>query len=548
MKTFSTPLEAFNHWAVNAPDKLYLRQRINGSNLDFTYHEADMEIRKFAAALKELELTRGSHIAILSKNCAHWVMADIAIMMAGCVSIPIYPTLDAEGIKQILSHSDSTAIIVGKLDNYDNQKNGINDSIKKIGIRLYGINEKHTWEDLTARQNPLAQPEKQKPEDLITIMYTSGTTGAPKGVMHKVSSFNAISLILTRSFSLPPHPRFFSYLPLSHIAERIGIESSCTYLGGSLNFPESLDTFANDLKAVQPQAFLGVPRIWEKFKEKILEKLTQRRLNLLLKIPFVSEMLKRKIKRNLGLSEAKAFTGAAPVAVDLLKWFERLDIIIHQVYATTEDCLHNHFNLPDTNKFGTCGKPLPGVEVKFSSQGEIQIKSECLTIGYYKDPGKSAEIFSKDKFLKTGDLGNYDPDGFLIVTGRIKDQFKTDKGKYINPAPLELQLLKNRFIDQVCVVGTGIAQPIALVVPSEEGKKKHRNEIQESLLTSLEHLNENLQNYEKILKVVVMCNEWTMDNDFLTPTLKIKRNRIDEIYRTNYSSWYSRPDRIIFES
>lgn len=542
----NSPLEAFSQWVEIAPDKLYLRQYINSATIDFSYKEADEEARKLAAGLVQLELQPGSHIAILSKNCAHWVLADLAIMMAGCVSIPVYPTLDADSVKQILRHSDSKAIIIGKLEGYKSQKDGIEKEVKRIGISLYGISEQYSWEGITQKQKPITEVHTQKPDDLITVMYTSGTTGTPKGVMHTVSSFHNIVVTMQEQISLPPHPRYFSYLPLTHVAERIGIESSCTYTGGSLHFPESLDTFAEDLQKVQPQVFLGVPRIWQKFKEKILEQLPQQKLDLMLKIPVVSTLLKRKIRKRLGLSEAIAFAGAAPMAIDLMEWFDKLGITIHQVYALTEDCLHNHFNLPGRNRFGTCGKPLPGVEARFSSEGEIQIKNKCLTRGYYKEKEKTAEIFTEDGFLKTGDLGSYDEEGFLLVTGRIKDQFKTDKGKYINPVPIELELLKNPYFDQVCIVGTGIAQPIALSTLSEEARSKQEEELQISLKETLEEVNKDLQNYEKIKKVVLMEEEWTIENGFLTPTLKIKRNKIEEIHKHNYPHWFSQPEEIIF--
>lgn len=541
-----SPLEAFLHWVEIAPDKLYLLQYINGIRIDYSYKEADEEARKLAAGFKELGLEPGSHIAILSKNCAHWVLADLAIMMAGCVSIPIYPTLDAEGVQQILEHSDASAVIIGKLENYKSQEKGIKKGIKRIGVRLYGISEEFTWEDLTAQRAPLDEIHKQNPNDLITIMYTSGTTGNPKGVMHSVNSFHQIVVTMLEKVTLPPHPRYFSYLPLTHVAERIGIESSCTYTGGSLHFPESLDTFAKDLQKVQPHVFLGVPRIWQKFKEKILEQLSQQKLNLMLKTPVFSTFLKRKIRKRLGLSEAIAFAGAAPIALDLLEWFDKLGITIHQVYALTEDCLHNHFNLPGLNRFGTCGRPLPGVEVRFSSEGEIQIKNKCLTRGYYKEKEKTAEIFTEDGFLKTGDLGRYDEEGFLLVTGRIKDQFKTDKGKYVNPVSIELEFLKNPYFDQVCIVGTGIAQPIALATLSEEARSRKKEELQRSLKNTLMEVNKDLQSYEKIKKIVVIGEEWTIDNGFLTPTLKIKRNRIEEVHKHKYSHWFSEFEEIIF--
>ena len=547
MQTFNSPLEAFNYWVKNTPDNIYLRQPINGKFIEYSYRKADEEIRRMASAIKKLNLGPNPHIALLSKNCAHWLMADLAIMMAGGVSIPIYPTLDPDSISQILTHSESKAIFIGKLDNYESQKPGIK-GIIKIGVELYGIHEDHCWDKLIKKNEPLKDIHIQKPEDLLTIMYTSGTTGAPKGVMHKVSSFNEVANTFIKAYPLPDFGRFFSYLPLSHIAERIGIEIVSMYKGGVVSFAESLDTFAQDLESVQPQLFFGVPRIWQKFKEKILLKLPQKKMDLLLKIPIVSGIIKKKLRYKLGLSDSLVFAGAAPIAIDLLEWFDRLGIEINQAYGMTEDSISSHFNFPGRNKFGTVGKPLPGVETKLSPEGEVLIKNKSLTIGYYKEKEKTAEIFTEDGFLKTGDIGEYDHDGYLTITGRIKDQFKTDKGKYISPAPIELELLKNTDIDQVCVVGTGIAQPIALIIPSESGKQKAKDELSKSLSTTLIEVNNKLQAYEKIEKAVIMKEDWSVDNGLLTPTLKVKRNRVEAIHTPMYQSWFSQADKVIFES
>lgn len=547
MHKFSSPLEAFNFWVKNTPNKIYLRQPIGGKFIEYSFHDADIEIRKLAAALQNMDLGPKAHIALLSKNCAHWIMADLAIMMAGYISIPIYPTLDPATIKEILIHSESKAIIIGKLDDYSSQKPGIPENVKKIGIDLYGIHEEFTWENLVKENEPLKNINQQQPEDLISIMYTSGTTGAPKGVMHKVSSFNEVANIFIDTYPMPNHGRYFSYLPLSHIAERMGVEIVGLYKGGVISFAESLDTFAQDLESVQPQMFFGVPRIWQKFKEKILIKLPQKKLDFLLKIPIVSGYIKKKLRHKLGLSDSLIFAGAAPMAIDLLEWFDRLGISINQAYGMTEDSIGSHFNFPGRNKFGTVGKPLPKVEAKLSPEGEILIRNKALTIGYYKEPEKTEEIFTDDGFLKTGDLGEYDSDGYLTITGRIKDQFKTDKGKYISPAPIELELLKNPDIDQVCVVGTGIAQPITLIVPSDGGKQKSKEELKESIWQTLNITNKQLQKHEKIEKGIIMKEDWSVDNGLLTPTLKVKRNRVEANHQHMYQNWFSKKEKVIFE-
>ena len=547
MKRFNTPLEAFAYWVDTTPNKIFLRQPINRVFKEYTFQEADQEIRKIASALNGMGLSSGSHVALLSKNCAHWIMADLAIMMAGCISIPIYPTLGADSIHEILVHSESKAIIVGKLDDYTQQKSGI-PKIPIIGVELYDIKEDHGWDELVTKNEAIKGLIDQKHEDLMTIMYTSGTTGSPKGVMHTVGTFNSLLNTAVDSIKLPNQPRYFSYLPMTHIAERAGIELSAVYRGASVSFPESLATFGEDLASVQPETFFGVPRIWQKFQEKLLEKMPQKKLDRLTGIPILGNFIKKKIKKKLGLSASVAnFSGAAPIAISLQEWYSKLGIEINQAYGMTEDCILSHFNLPGSNKFGTVGRPLPGVTSKLSAEGEILIKSECLMKGYFKEPEKTAEMFTNDGFLRTGDIGEFDHDGYLSITGRVKDQFKTDKGKYISPAPIELELLKNGDIDQVCIVGTGIPQPIALIVVSELGKPKSKAELEKSLLSTVNELNSRLENYEKIAKVIIMEEDWSVDNGLLTPTLKVKRNRVEAIHKERYGQWFKSEDQVVYE-
>lgn len=548
MEKFSSALEAFSYWAKKNPNQVFLRQPINRSFIEYTYKDADVEIRKMVSGLKNLGIQPGDHIAILSKNCAHWMMADLAIMAAGCISIPIYPTFGAETIFEILEHSESKAIIVGKLDDYAAQQSGIPDIIK-IGVEMYGVVEEQTWEKILAQNESSEQIHTPQPEDLMTIMYTSGTTGNPKGVMHTYAAFDQLINTAIDQIKMPPNPRYFSYLPMTHIAERAGIELSSIFRGGTVSFPESLETFAEDLSSVQPQTFFGVPRIWQKFQEKILEKMPQKKLDKLLGLPLIGSLVKKKIQKKLGLSASVVnFSGAAPIAMSLQQWYRKLGIEINQAYGMTEDCILSHFNLPGKNKFGTVGRPLPGVTSKLSADGEILIKSNCIMKGYYKEPEKTAEMFTEDGFLRTGDIGEFDHDGYLSITGRVKDQFKTDKGKYISPAPIELEILKNNDVDQVCIVGSGIPQPIALVVPSEMGKKKSREEFNQSIWKTITDINPSLEAYEKVAKAVVMKEVWSVENGLMTPSLKVKRNRVEAIHTPMYPEWFKQDVNVVYEN
>lgn len=547
MAQFNSPLEAFLHWEKLHPDYIFLKQNLEGKLKTRTYGESGQEIRKIASAIKAKNLPEKSHIALLSKNCEHWVMADLAIMMSGHISVPIYPTLNEESIKLIVEHSESKMVIIGKLDDFNSQKNALK-NLSRIGVEAYGIKEKESWESNVATHQPLSKITLPDPSDLISIIYTSGTTGNPKGVMHTHENFANAAHHISKMLSMPPNPSLFSYLPLSHIAERIGIEIHAIFTGGSITFPESLDTFASNLEATQPTLFFGVPRIYAKFQEKILEGVPQKKLNTLLRIPILNNILKKKIKSKLGLSEAwYVVSGAAPLSVNIMNWYQKLDIEILQAYGMTEDCIISHCNLPNQNKIGTVGKFTHGATAKLSESGEICVKNDCLTIGYFKNPEETSKIFDRDGYLKTGDLGEYDHDGYLTITGRAKDQFKTDKGKYISPAPMELELIKNPDIEQVCIVGMGIPQPIVLVIPSARGKQKSGPELSESLLHSILEINPTLEKHEKIEKAVVMKEEWTLENGLLTPSLKLKRSQVEKIHMHMYRSWFDAEGKVLFE-
>ena len=547
MIEFNSPLEAFTYWEKNIPNKPFLKQPINGNLKEYTYQSAGQEIRRMVTALKSLGLEPGSHVALISKNCAHWIMADLAIMMAGYVSIPLYPTIGPETIRLILEHSESKAIIVGKLDNYTEQKSGIPD-IPIIGVKTYGIEEKNSWEEMVHNSQPLQDVPTLDPDALITIMYTSGTTGNPKGVMHTVGNFSHVANFALKAIDLPKHTRFFSYLPLSHVAERVAIEIHGIYRGGVFYFPETIDTFPADLEAAQPQMFFAVPRIWDKFKEKILEKMPQEKLSKLLGIPILGGFVKKKIVKKLGLSKAAYMaSGAAPISVSTQEWFAKLGITIHQAYGMTEDCILSHYNLQGSNKFGTVGRTLDGVSAKLSPEGEIRIKSNVLMKGYFKEPDLTTEVFDEEGYLKTGDIGEYDHDGYLTITGRVKDQFKTDKGKYISPGPIELELMKNTDIEQICVVGMGIPQPIVLIIPTPQARQKNVDLLSESLAQTIDQLNAQLEKHEKIEKAVIMKEDWTIENGLLTPTMKVKRNQVEKIHQPMYKEWFDHEEKVIFE-
>jgi long-chain acyl-CoA synthetase len=247
------------------------------------------------------------------------------------------------------------------------------------------------------------------------------------------------------------------------------------------------------------------------------------------------------------LDQAKyVLTGAAPLPVATMKWFEKLDIKICEAYAMTENSAYSHLTRLENRRPGYVGQALPQLEIRLSEQGEIQTRSECNMLGYYKDEEKTRETLTEDGFLCTGDKGFIDKDGFLKITGRVKDIFKTDKGKYVAPAPIELELSKNTHIEQVCVIGANLPQTMALVVLSPEAKKLPKEELSASLEQTMKEVNQSFDKHERMKKMVVMNEEWTVDNNLLTPTLKVKRNVLEEKYQDDYPKWYQAGETVVW--
>ncbi len=545
-KAYPTIIDQFCKFEQEKSDQLLFAEPVNGQYREFTWKSAGQEIRSIAAYLQNCGLNKGDKVAILSKNCAHWIMADLAIAMAGMVSVPLYPNITAIGVNEILLHSETKAIFVGKLDKPLEIRKGIPDDMLQISFPFYFNEGCLNWDDLVINTTPLIGIPTIDPHTLYCIMYTSGTTGNPKGVMH---SFHTLSFAI-HSFlkSNPPfvNETFFSYLPLCHVAEKMLVQNGTIFTGGKAYFVESMDTFAANLQFTQPTVFLAVPRIWEKTKEEILKKMPQKKLSLLLRLPIISGLIKKAIRKKLGLLRAKyIYSGASPINKSLLEWFAQLDIIIQEAYGMTENSALSHINRKGSTKFGTVGQSYPGVEVKLSVENELLVKSEASMLGYYKDPELTAAMF-EDGWLKTGDEGVIDNEGYFTITGRIKDQFKTSKGKYVIPAPIESKVLSNPYVSQACIVGSGIPSPLLLCTLSEKAQTEERTTILDHLTNLLAAINNQLEHHEKIAKLIIVQDEWTIENGILTPTLKIKRKMIDELFQQYYMAWLNLQSVVTF--
>ncbi len=541
-----TPLEKFYQFEEQKANQTFLRQAHNSQWIHYSWKRVGNEARKMAAYFHTLKLPKQSKIAILSENCAHWIITDLAIMMSGHVSVPLYPTLQGDVINYCLEHSESQLLFVGKTSKWAEQKKYISKKIKKIHFPDWEKEDCESWNNIIDKQKPITKNYLPKFEDLVTIIYTSGTTGMPKGVMHHVKAFAFAATALLNEISslglLSDNERFLSFLPLSHIAERMLVEMGGLYAGAPISIAESIEKMPENLRDTQPTVFLAVPLIWTRMQNKILQRLPQKRLDMLLSIPYLSDLIKKKIKENAGLSAAKfIISGAAPIPVALINWYEKLGIEIYEAYGMSENCAYSHGNRPGQRKVGSVGITMPAVDCKISDEGEILVKSDCTMVGYYKEPEKTKETITKDGYLHTGDMGEIDEDGYLKITGRIKELFKTDKGKYVAPAPLELELSKNVLIAQICVVGSNLKQPMALIV-LEDGIEESKEEIEESLTQTLSEVNATLDNHERIAKFVVMKESWTVENNLITPTMKVKRNILEKKYEGDFLKWQHKKD------
>lgn len=555
MATPKTILSYFYQWEKEQADTVFLRQPFGGNWEEYTWAEAGQMARRLATGLRSLGLPEGAHIGIVSKNCREWIIADLAIMMGGFVSVPFFPTLRSGQISEVLELGDVQALFVGKLDDWEEMKQGVPGDMPIIAFPHYEgnsrVQEGEQWHDFLSRFEPMAGNPEPDPDELWTIIFTSGTTGTPKGVMltyrkpdELVNMEKEEDLLKMRD----GENHLISYLPLNHIAERALTEVLSLVYCCRISFVESLDTFAKNLQEIQPTLFFAVPRIWTKFQLGVLERMPQPRLNLLLRIPILSGIVKKKIHRALGLNRARMLiTAAAPMPDSMKAWYRRLGLNISEIYGLTETCGGFTMTRQGEDTTGTVGRILKGAEMKTDpATGEVLARGPWFMDGYYKNPETTAEVF-KDGWFHTGDSGSIDAKGFLRLTGRVSEAFKTSKGKFVVPAPIEWEFAGNADIEQICVTGLGLAQPIALVVLSELGRAKERAAIEQSLRETLEAVNKKLASYERIATMIITRDLWSVENGLLTPTLKVKRNELANRYGMHFENWQVAREPVIWE-
>ena len=540
------PLQRLYHCERTLPAHVVLTQPFDGGQVrELTWQDVANQARRVATFLQTQGWPRDSRIAILGKNSAEWLISDYAIWMAGYVSVPLYPMQAADNVRYVMAHSEAVACFIGKLDE-TSLLQGIDTGVLTIALPLapatVTASAAASWSDVLAHE-PLQGEPVRPGDDLATLIYTSGTTGQGKGVMHTFETLTAICMATKSLVALPAGGRTLSYLPLAHIMERSAVEVGMLHQpDGRVYFAESLVTFADDLRRARPTTFVAVPRIWQKLQQAVLQQVPQHKLNRLLKIPLLGGVVRRKILRGLGLDQALyCVSGSAPLSLDVIQWFAVLGLSIAEGYGMTEVANASHIGRPGDLHVGTVGPPIPGVEQRIDpATDEVQVLSPGATVGYYREPQITQELFTADGWLHTGDTGVIDAHGCLRINGRIKDNFKSSKGKYVAPAPIEHKLSQHPAVETCIVIGGNLPQPITVVVLNDAARASlpaARAQLAADFSAHVQRINAGLDPHERLECLVLTTHPWTVEAGLLTPTMKARRPKIELFYAPQIEAW-----------
>ena len=573
----------------NAPLEKSFTTKYNGKWESLSTENFISQSRAISRALVGLGIKAGDKIAMISSNNrSEWSVIDVGLLTLGAVNIPIYPTISSKDYEYILNHSESIYCFVSDQEVYDKVKS-IQKNVKSLK-KVYSFDKikgcPH-WSELLDEgakmdhDNTVTKMKNQvKSEDLATIIYTSGTTGVPKGVM--LSHNNVVSNVVSASKRLPltiGQASALSFLPVCHIFERV-ILYIYMFNSVSVYFAESIETIADNLKEIKPNVMTAVPRLLEKVYDKIYARggeLTGIKKSLFywavdlglqynpygqngawyeFKLKIAKKLILSKWQEALGGNLELICSGSAPLQSRLARVFTAAGMTLVEGYGLTEtspvisvcDMRENKF------KIGTVGKVIDGVEVKIAEDGEILCKGPNVMMGYYKEEKMTKGVMSGDYF-HTGDIGEIDSEGFLKITDRKKEMFKTSGGKYIAPAVIENQMKQSLFIEQIMVVGSGRRMPTAVIQPNvdhviewlkEKGiecnslsKAIQKTILKDEILKEVENHNQNFGSWEQIKKIELTPDVWSIDDGHLTPTMKLKRKVVTEKYKDLIEKMYN---------
>lgn len=522
-----TFMQYLDQWSTEQPDKVWLREHSGDQVRNWTWSEGRDEIYALGAWQEQQLGEHGQRVGLLSKNRAHWFFADMGSISAGNVVVPMFTTLAGETAEYVMSFTEMKLLFIGETENWQQIREVLPDDIQLVTLPGVDLEDEHlAWEDIVAPYRGQRPAYQCQADDLVSLVFTSGTTGLPKGVMQTHSS-NIIPITrFTKAFDTPPGARYFSYLPLSHIAERQIVEGSSLVTCGEVYFNENMGTLLRDLPECRPHIMFGPPRVWEQLQQGIIGKFgSQEAIDAALAAD--REGVGRMIREGLGLDEALyILTAAAPTPPALIKWYEEFGIILNEGFGQTE-CMGPIVGSTENRRIGSIGKPMPGVEVRLSDEDELQVKAAGCSPGYYKMPDKTAETFV-DGWVYTGDKARIDEDGFYYITGRVKDYFKTIQGKFVAPTPMENIFAESDTTEQICLLGRGYSKTVMACVLSALAQEQPREEVEAQLLERVEAVNNEVEKHARIGAVIVSTEPWSIENGVLTPTMKIRREKIED--------------------
>ena len=589
--------EMFAYSVEKYGDLVRFGEKKNGEWITYTFKDVRDIVEKITLGLNSLGYKHGDKFAIQSENCKEWTMTDLACSHLGVVSVAIYPTLPANQIQYIMENSGAAGVIVSdktQLDKIKEIKANLPE-LKYVVCLQDGLDDEDwilSFKELLKKGEEALAKGKQslesfgkkiKKDDLWTLIYTSGTTGNPKGVMLSQFNISSNSQSSMERIKIPADVRFLSFLPLSHSFERI-VSHGSYYCGAGVYFAESLDKVADNLKEVKPHYMFSVPRIFEKvyakihagiaessnlkkkifiWAKKIGEEAARKYLvfekrpkgKYAISYPIAKALVFNKISKALGGEFIYAVSGGAPLAEHIGYFFSAAGINILEGFGLTETSPVTHLTPPGKIKFGKVGLPILDVECMIAADGELLIRGLCVMQGYYKNPIETKEAIDENGWFHTGDIGMIDEEGYLKITDRKKNIIVTAGGKNIAPAPIENVMLESKFIEQVVIVGDRRRYPIALIVPAREELENWaqeraivysnyyallgNQEVYALFESELEEFQTALARYEKSKKILLIGDPFTIENEELTPSLKVRRKKVEEHYKKQIDALYA---------
>lgn len=605
-----TIVQVFWERVKTTPDRPAIMHKVGGAYRPVIWREHGRLVELVAGGLLKIGVERGERVAILSNTRPHWTWADLAILSAGAVTVPIYPTLNSPEIDYLLRHSGAVGLFLEnsrqlmKVLQIDKLPSSLKfivlmegnvpvESVAPEGIRLMNWTDIMMDGEVHLPLHPQELPsriEEIKPDQLATVVYTSGTTGIPKGVMVSHRNIHFVCQTLSVNVGFHADDITLSFLPLSHIFERIGGQMLAIYEGLIMAYAESMESVPQNLQEVRPTIMNAVPRFYEKAYNRInteirkmpktqqylirwalsLGKRAQKHRETLAnghqkvvddiyrtELRVADRLVFSKIRKRFGGRLRFLVSGAAPLSTEVQQFFETIGMPIVEGYGLTETAAPVACNKPNNIHRGTVGQPLPGLDVKIAEDGEILVKGPSVFMGYFRDEAATLEAF-KDGYFCTGDIGTIDEDGFLKILDRKKDLIITAGGKHVAPQYIENLFAGERVISRVLVYGDRRKYITALITLAPDALEAfakandisyssadelvHHPQVREEVDDTVKHVNERLASFEQIKKYIILDQDFTIENNELTPTMKMRRKIITEKYKHVLDSLYDVED------